>query len=627
MAATDGYLELADVVLAPPLPALLSTLMTCGVAFLGWLLAQRLRRGRPTPLDVAGGFVVAATGVAVLVHALALAQLSTRTVLRPLGWALAAAGAWAIAKHGRRVLVTAATFASARVGSRGERLGALIGGVTTVGLALAALGPVTDIDSLHYHLCVPLDWLRHGGAYARPDWFHSRLVGLAESLNLLGLGAGTDSFGAALQFGGYIAASIAVAALAKTRANQIVGWLVVASCPVVAFLVPNQKPQMLPSAGTVIALVLTVQRFDDFSLEDAFVAFVCAAFALSSKISFLLSAGFLVLLGLAAARRSGRLVPAVGVAVAALVVVWLPLLGRSYAFFGDPISPFLERFKPEPDPVVVGFSRYLRDMAGERTLVNLLLLPVAILGTVHATAITSVLGLGSLAFIPALATRGRHRMLLWAALAATLACLLLGQLTARFYLDPYLWAGAALAAASEGRLKRLVVGGIYVQGALAALIALYGAASLFPGALTAGRREAVLTRLAAGYPESKWLDRVLPADAVIVAAGGRYHLFSPRPFVVADPVDIHATPSDGEKQLTSLVRDHHLTHLVYDGGDLGTTFERFTHRCRRSLTPPTLFPIAGRNPLNHSQYASQIFAFGDCDLRDPAAHERATSDR
>ncbi|NIR58223.1 MAG: DUF1420 domain-containing protein, partial [Gammaproteobacteria bacterium] len=32
---------------------------------------------------------------------------------------------------------------------------------------LAALGPVTDADSLDYHLGVPLDWLRHGGAYAR----------------------------------------------------------------------------------------------------------------------------------------------------------------------------------------------------------------------------------------------------------------------------------------------------------------------------------------------------------------------------------------------------------------------------------------------------------------------------
>ena len=49
-------------------------------------------------------------------------------------------------------------------------MSAVLVGVILVVLLLAALGPATDADSLDYHLGVPLDWLRNGGAYARPDW-------------------------------------------------------------------------------------------------------------------------------------------------------------------------------------------------------------------------------------------------------------------------------------------------------------------------------------------------------------------------------------------------------------------------------------------------------------------------
>jgi threonine/homoserine/homoserine lactone efflux protein len=41
------FLRLQDVVFPAPLPALLSLLIIAGVAYLGWGLASRLRRGSP----------------------------------------------------------------------------------------------------------------------------------------------------------------------------------------------------------------------------------------------------------------------------------------------------------------------------------------------------------------------------------------------------------------------------------------------------------------------------------------------------------------------------------------------------------------------------------------------------
>jgi hypothetical protein len=607
------FLKLGDVVLPPPLPALVSLLVTAGLAELGWRLASRLRRGKPEPLDAAAGFIVTTAALAVVVHALALAQLSTVAVLRPLGWLLAGAGGLAIAVRGRALAAAARdAWASLRAAPRWEQAFALAAAAATLGLAAAALGPPTDADSLDYHLGVPMDWLRHGGAYARYDWLTSRLVGLAESLNLLGLAAGTDSLGASLQLGGLLAAIVAVGALAQDPRDRRVAWLLVACLPVAGFLVPNQKPQMLPSAATTVAIVLAVRRFESFDLADALLAFGCAAFAFASKISFLLTAGFAILVGLLAARKSGRLAAALGVCAAVVLVIWVPLLARSFVFFGDPISPFLERLRPQPDPAVLMFAQYLRNSGGEHTVGTFARLPLTLLGTTNAGALTVPLGLGTLAFLPALRATGRARILLWAALAATGACLVLGQLAPRFYLEPYLWAGAALAAAPWGRLKKVVAAAVLLQGALSAVVALYGGATLFPGALTSALREKVMTRAAAGYAEARWLDEVLPPDAALIEPGGRFFAFTPRPFAVATSVTFPLPAAETDARLARLFRDFHLNTLVTDRDHADDPFGRALDRCGSPSVAAASFPVATRNPFNRATYQARIYTLRGC---------------
>ncbi|HVR02704.1 MAG TPA: DUF1420 family protein [Polyangia bacterium] len=607
-----GFLRLEDVVLPPPIPALLSVLMAAGLASLGWRLASRLRGGRPEALDAAAGFILSAAVTAVIVHGLALAQLSSTAVLRPLGWTLAATGAYALLRHHRALMEAARReLSSLRFAPRWEQGAVLLVAVTVIGLGAAALGPPTDADSIAYHLSVPLDWLRHGGAYPRVDWYCTRLIGVAESLNLLGLAAGTDSLGAALQVGGLVAAAVAAAALAPTDRDRRVAWLLVVGCPLVAFLVPNQKPQMLPAAATTVALVLAVRRFENFGPADALLAFACAAFALSSKISFILTAGFAVLIGLFAARKSGHFGVAFAIAAAAIILAWVPLLARNSFFFGDPISPFLERFRSRPDLGMLAFATHLRDAGGERDLATLLRLPLSILGTVHPSAITTTLGLGALAFIPAIDAKGPARLLLLAALAAIATCLLLGQLAPRFLLEPFLWAGAALAIADWSRVKKVVVAGLMVQGAASASVALFGAATLFPGALTAGCRDAVLTKAAYGYAEGKWLDTLLPTRAVIVEPQG-FPLFAPRPFAVADPAMSDVPPAVGDEKLRALVEQFGVNTVVDDGAPQDGPYARLEKRCGVPLGRRKEFPFATRNPFNRAVYGAQVYVLRAC---------------
>ena len=75
----------------------------------------------------------------------------------------------------------------------------LIAVVSMVSMFCLSLAPPTDADSLRYHLGLPAKILTDGNFYSM-EWFHQRVFGHGEILNLLGLIFGTDCFGSFLQF-------------------------------------------------------------------------------------------------------------------------------------------------------------------------------------------------------------------------------------------------------------------------------------------------------------------------------------------------------------------------------------------------------------------------------------------
>ena len=471
--------------LSPPLPGVIAILILAGVGALAELLALSLRGRAREPLDFAASFVLVTAMLCSLLHGI------TWWGVRHLLWVARLAG-WGLATLG---LVASYQFFSAAV-AKGRcglqwyrqqglylRLATIVAGVTLVGYLTAALGPVTDIDSLDYHLGVPLDWLLHNGAYPRLDWLHARLVGLGEMINMLGLAAGTDSLGSVFQFGGLLLAVVAVDALAEGIEARVLGILLVVSCPVALSLVPIQKPELLPAAATSVALVMLVDRWEQLDLSTTMLAFSCVAFAIACKYSFLLT-GFIVLVaGLAAAQRSRRLPSALAVGALALIVLPVPVWARNLVFYHDPISPLLERFKPAGDPYVIGFAEVLRGWPDAVTARRILLLPWQLTATVSLGEASTILGLGTFAFILAL-RNSSARVLVLAAAGATLLIVSVCQLTPRFFLEPYLWCAAAAVGAPDSRFKSAMRLGLLAQAGLVATLALLLGIRLFPGALT-----------------------------------------------------------------------------------------------------------------------------------------------
>src|SRR5262249_643593 len=153
--ANHSFLRLEDLLLPPPLPAIVSLLIVLGTLNLSILGARWIKIENKTAAELAAVFVLTTGLLAALGHAVAWTGYVIVPILRCIAWALAAFGVLQLTKWKPGKLV--GFFGEYwREGSRVERVALIISVVTLVGLFAAALGPATDTDSLDYHLAVPL---------------------------------------------------------------------------------------------------------------------------------------------------------------------------------------------------------------------------------------------------------------------------------------------------------------------------------------------------------------------------------------------------------------------------------------------------------------------------------------
>lgn len=529
------FLKLADLLAPPPLPALLAVFMVLGLKKLGSCISPRLDQASPLPLREAAAFVLVTALVATMVYVLAIAGAAYLWLLRVMAWSLAVLGLTQLSRgNWQKILqlVRRLRIVWRELPALGKAAvpPLLIAGL---GLLLAAIGPPTDADSLDYHLGVPLDILRHHGHFFRPDWLVARLMGLGESLNLLGLAGGTDILGATLQFAGLVAVLAAVMTLARTDMDRIMVAVAILGCPVLIFLVPNQKPQMLPTAAATIGLILLAERFRAMDAKTLILALSCGFFAIACKYSFILTGGVLVGVALLAAYRTRLLGLSVGICLAAYMVFVFPVHWHNLVFYGDPVSPLLERFKTVSDPVVL---RFATTIINSETPVSLLPYPLGLLFPSSLGTLSMVLGLGPLFFFVGLKeARSRliPKVLLGCAAVQVALILSLSEASARYFLGPYLCIVAAVAGSPWTPGKRLLFKLTLGQLFFVALMAMFGAATLFPGSLTSSLRDRVMFRASYGYAEARWLNQVLPLEAVVLT-DLRSSALMPRPYLSAN---------------------------------------------------------------------------------------------
>jgi hypothetical protein len=547
----NGLRSLDSLLLPPPWPALVSLLAVGGVWGLSALLRRRLLPGAHSTLERAGVFFATVGGLCALVHAMAWAGVAMHALVRVLGIALCGCSVFAPWRSVRSLWRSLVGLGRQRV----DRLSIVLVLACVLGLALAALGPPTDSDSMHCHLAVPLRWWIEGHAVPQPELLHARLVGTGESLVLLGLALGTDNLSAAFQAAALLAWLGVLASLGGTGGNRASAALMVAASPVMLFLVPNQKPQLLPAVAMAVAFALLVTPGNS---RRIWLASACGLFAAGCKASFLLDgvALFELALGWLVPRAGGKRRDLVYALSLCSVFLLMPLLARNLSFYGDPLTPMLERFRGEGDPAVVAFATHLRRFGAVAEWQHAPFRAVEVLFPLSLGGVPKSLGLGALAWLWLIPSAPMLAVSL-----AVFLTLALGQVAGRFFLSPLLWLSVLLASAGRrrgmGGFRWLMV----VQGALVAPLCLAASLELFPGALTRAWRTNVMERSALDYGTAEFCRKVLgPGDRLLSEAAG--HAYFPLPYLDVESFSDLDGSSVWREVRRWLAADRHPTYLL-----------------------------------------------------------------
>lgn len=563
-------------------PALMALLLFFGLAEIGIRLSDRLCRRAELMRRVAG-YPLACALLGALLHAWAWMGGLTPGRLRLLAAMLVLMGL-AGAVRGARALPNGWKLLNAhwRSASLMARAAGLFIATAAAALLVAALGPAVDYDSNVYHLAIPLDWLSRGVIPLRTEWCLARLAGLGEALNLLGLAAGSDCFGAMLQWAAAAGSAILLAARAHDAGGRLLGLLWIFACPAFVVLVPNQKPYALPLLAVLAAAALLLEARPDRA--DFAMAGALAGFALACKISFLPEAGLLALLAVYRSREwsgmAARGAALAGSAAAALLIA-APLLLRRALQFGDPFSPLLERFLAAPDPGIIGCVAMVTDFHA-RTPLQLLLLPLRAVILLPGGDPTYVIGLAFLGMAP-LFFLWRRRPTLALMCAASLAtAAAFGPFSPRFFLPAFLWCGLAAVQMPASRMRAWWLRGLLLQCAAVAALAACTASRRAPGIFSAASRASVEAEFTRGLDEARWLETAVPVGYTLLSPHTSYYRLT-MPFRPSSRILYGLTPSVRRTAFAQAVRDTPSVWIAQQPGPPADIFGEAAAACGKPL--------------------------------------------
>ncbi len=458
-----------------------------------------------------------------------------------------------------------------------------------------SLAPPTDADSFDYHLALP-HMIMNKDNSAWNFWLHLRTIGVGEYLNLFGQFMGTDNFGSILQWFSLLGCT---ALFYRVVSIKFRAWicLIVVSTPVLLFLIPTQKPQMLPEVMLLFSFYYLF--FDDSKRMHPLLLIINVYLAMAFKYSFYLSGAVLILWMFYQFVKKHNFWRVILWMVLVYLLFLFPYHVFKFYYFGDPISPLLEGYTNKSS-LLLWYASHLAKFT-ESTLP----FPLSIVLPSSFGKVSTVLGL--IALIWLLVSDKLKTFLKYPSMIVTIIVTLLyalfSQHTARFFLGSTLWGLLSICVLFRDdfdinkKWKVCILG----QSFIIFLFLGYAFFMISPGIFTDGLRDRVMNKFSNGYLISKWLDKILPSNAQIMTSL-RYKLFLPRNFHPIDGV-LNADSMDA-KEFVKRVVNFKISHIVISG-DGTLPFSSLIPGCLAAENTRH-FKSAVRNPFNKSTYTISV---------------------
>lgn len=393
---------------------------------------------------------------------------------------------------------------------------------------ILSITPVTDADSLHYHIGVPLNILREGGLNVAPDWTMERYIGLGEYFNLIGLSIGTDNIGACLNYFSFLILLYVAYINNKDNKSNILLFYLILSSPLFIFQIPNQKPQLYGVCAIIIPMIALL-KLKKLSLSSAIVLLGSIFFAISLKYQYYLSAGICIIMFLYLNKDNflRNIICCCGI----YTLLLLPLHLFKIELYGNPIAPMMSDYITQnrvDNLAWWGFNNWYKDSTDGHGMPLGLFIPNR-LGNVSQIIGFGIIGLFYVKNIGIISKK-----YFVGSIILFLAILFWGQNVSRSFLEPLLllYFGMAITIDYNSKYIKYFKYIILIQLISITISTLVGVYTLGPGIISEKYRNIVLNKTAAEYSAWNWVNKLLPDDSCIIT-DFRSGAVIPRRFVLS----------------------------------------------------------------------------------------------
>lgn len=389
---------------------------------------------------------------------------------------------------------------------------------------LLSLSPVTDPDSLDYHITVPLYQLNFFDHPFAKYWLTSQLSGSGESFLLYGLSLGALNLSQFLQFFSLFLIIIYILNF-KYKNKKIYEERKLYLClsilviPTLIFLVSTSKPQLFPILTNFICLKIALIDLPKMERKKSSISclliFLLLFFSIQIKFSFLLSSFLISLLVIFEMYKKKLLIKSF---ISSILLFGLIMLPRELYEFNNLNSNFVFNFlNPVTDTLSsINFNTSLKHGAGNSPFIPIwLFFPYP-----NISQITHTLGFTVLYFLFYFQIKDiTAKKIFLISLLFIIIALIFAQPTGRFFLEPFIWLlffSIICKKNFNSKLQYLFEKITIIYSIFFIIILGYYTLNLFKGNLGKENFEDVLKKNADGYLLYEWANEVIPDDSIIM---------------------------------------------------------------------------------------------------------------
>ncbi len=488
-----------------------------------------------------------------------------------------------------------------------------------IGYFIVSLLPITDPDSLDYHLTVPFLSLINNNFFIQKEWLTSQLSGAGEALMILGLSIKAYKFSSILQFVGLLSIITFIFGLKNSKKKfseeaKIIICLSILCIPSFLFLLFTTKPQLFGIATNFAAFILAfyILPFEKDKKNIIITFLIISILCLCStqfKFSFYLSSTIIIFFTLIQMFKNKLLIKSLFLFFVLCLLIIFPREYFEYKYLSEDILGNF--YKPVTgNPLSETFISSLKVGTGNlRYLPYWLFLPFQ-LNEINLGVITEILGLSVLVFLINFKLNPQKKILVASAMFFILA-FPFGQSTGRFFIEPFLWlmVGSISYLSIKKNLKYLIFEKFIIINSISILfVIIFTVINFIPGIYSVDSYKKILRKYANGYNLYEWANQNLPDDAIVLTSH-RSFLFSEKSFISYNFRLYLKNQEELNYYIDYLIKKKP-THILYNGQDHNTQSDVFKN-CRGKLITKgkNVHKINPRNPFNSNEESFDVYIY------------------